>query len=270
MPIIHPLKPYQSIPSRKQIRADLKAYLMPHKFRDDLTDKDLADGLEDVCEDYIGPEHIGVLHKWEMGKIRRLEGLEKTLRMITDEVLAAADECLNCYETPNSELADEIEEDVIQERLRLWREKTSKRALELRPDPAEPHVAETEQPATESEKSAPEALQPGPQHKGPDLQLSRRRLAMLKEVTSEIAKLYDDVKTHACESVDELRSRHPRFKFWELADKEEQETLLEGNPNPKYKGFAVRLVYVRHFGRSSEQVKYDRKKLRDAGEELPS
>ena len=116
----------------------------------------------------------------------------------------------------------------------------------------------------------PEALQSGPRHRGADLQLSQRRLAMLNEVTSEIATLYDDVESGACDSVGELKSRHPGFRFWKLADKEEQEALLEGNRNPKYKGFARRLVYTRHFARSEEQVKYDRKKLREAGEELPS
>ena len=138
-----------------------------------------------------------------------------------------------------------------------------------RAEPLKPPSAQPEPPAEQMEPQ-PEAVQSGPRHRSADLQLSQRRLAMLNEVTSEIAKLYDDVESGACDSVGELKSRHPGFRFWGLADTEEQEALWEGNPNPKYKEFARQLVYTRHLGRSEEQVKYDRKTLREAGEELPS
>ena len=135
-------------------------------------------------------------------------------------------------------------------------------------------TAREEQPTAKPVNSSTRQAQPPTrkhrEKRGADLQLSRSRLAMLNEVTSEIAKLYDDVESHACDSVDELREKNPLFRFWKLADKEEQEALLEGNPNPRYKGFAVKLVYTRHFDRKPEQAKYDRKKLREAGEKPPS
>jgi hypothetical protein len=123
--------------------------------------------------------------------------------------------------------------------------------------PAGPEPPEAAASLSSQKTQAAEARK---RYREPDLQTSKNRIALLEQLSSELATIRQ--KTHKYTTLQELKAKYPEFKIWEILPESEQRELLGGEFKPK--AYAVNLV-LRQYGLSSpEALRKDRRKLRQA------
>ena len=98
----------------------------------------------------------------------------------------------------------------------------------------------------------------------PDFELSRTRLETEGVLRGELTTIADALGIGKCRTVDQLRNRFPDFQLWKILSPQEQRELLTLEYKPK--AYARNLV-IRRFAISNSTLKYDRRKLRQAGRE---
>jgi hypothetical protein len=114
------------------------------------------------------------------------------------------------------------------------------------------------EPNLDSLSGIPDLVRP---RRTPDLESSRKRLALVGALARELATIKQDVERFC--TAEDLKQKHPQFILWEHIDKAELKELAEGAAfTPK--AYAENLT-LRKFGITSrETLKKDRKKLRRA------
>jgi hypothetical protein len=98
--------------------------------------------------------------------------------------------------------------------------------------------------------------------RGPDLETSGERIALLNQLSRELAAVHREVKKYT--TAEKLKAKYPGFRLWELLSEPEQRELLDGQFKPRA---YARSLTLRQYGlTSSSTLKKDRKKLREAQE----
>jgi hypothetical protein len=99
----------------------------------------------------------------------------------------------------------------------------------------------------------------------PDLETSKARLALQKQLRQELAAIHGAVKRYT--TVEKLKERYPAFQLWTILSESEQRELLDGFTPKAY----ADLLVLRQDGLTSrETLKKDRRKLRDTLKRTPS
>lgn len=95
-------------------------------------------------------------------------------------------------------------------------------------------------------------------HRTPDIETSRKRIALQEQLSKELAAVYSEVKRYT--TVERLRTKYPQFKLWEVLSDAEQRELIAGEFKPR--AYAGTLALRKYGLTSLSTLKKDRAKLR--------
>lgn len=94
-----------------------------------------------------------------------------------------------------------------------------------------------------------------------NFELSRERLELFNTLRAELTTIADAISTGKCQSVKDLKGRYPDYRIWVILSPDEQGELLTAEYKPR--AYAGTLT-ARNYGISTDTLKYDRKKLKQA------